>query len=473
MLGTRMSDTMQKKHKKRKGDRGKYANLDDIPDDIIVGILSLLPLKEAVATSVLSSRWRYLWRFTRMSLDFDVDHVTPKYGTLTCLSHVTKYLNKNRKTYIRWVNEVVDQHSGAIESLRVCYYLRRRHKKHIDRWIRFGLRSNVLERLELDFSERYPFCNDMKRYLYKFFPNFFCVKYVGFKTMKVLSLRHVSIRGEEIEYLLSNATLLERLVLEECQNLSHLRVCGHSLALKHLEIVATGRNLRRVEICDLVNLVSFYFKGDFKNYARNFILRNLPLLVDFHIGPSNFYRDLFSYFSCWLPQIQFLRMTDIPKRKVYSNYDYEYPILPNIKRVHYTLVHCGFENCGGLRNLRFIMKAFPNLERLELHVPSDDHSYSDRNRHNWPAEVPNCPHYQLKEVEIFSYNYFLGDMERVLYLIKHAVALEKIIVNCKCNQRLKRFKTKQQLFEAEEISKSHAMTQLQPQIPSHIEFILR
>nr|XP_048327336.1 uncharacterized protein LOC107410064 isoform X2 [Ziziphus jujuba var. spinosa] len=237
--------------------------------------------------------------------------------------------------------------------------------------------------------------------------------------MKVLSLRHVSIRGEEIEYLLSNATLLERLVLEECQNLSHLRVCGHSLALKHLEIVATGRNLRRVEICDLVNLVSFYFKGDFKNYARNFILRNLPLLVDFHIGPSNFYRDLFSYFSCWLPQIQFLRMTDIPK------------------------------------------------------VPSDDHSYSDRNRHNWPAEVPNCPHYQLKEVEIFSYNYFLGDMERVLYLIKHAVALEKIIVNCKCNQRLKRFKTKQQLFEAEEISKSHAMTQLQPQIPSHIEFILR
>ncbi|XP_060668477.1 F-box/FBD/LRR-repeat protein At1g13570 [Ziziphus jujuba] len=283
MLGTRMSDTMQKKHKKRKGDRGKYANLDDIPDDIIVGILSLLPLKEAVATSVLSSRWRYLWRFTRMSLDFDVDHVTPKYGTLTCLIHVTKYLNKNRKTYIRWVNEVVDQHSGAIESLRVCYYLRRRHKKHIDRWIRFGLRSNVLERLELDFSERYPFCNDMKRYLYKFFPNFFCVKYVGFKTMKVLSLRHVSIRGEEIEYLLSNATLLERLVLEECQNLSHLRVCGHSLALKHLEIVATGRNLRRVEICDLVNLVSFYFKGDFKNYARNFILRNLPLLVDFHI----------------------------------------------------------------------------------------------------------------------------------------------------------------------------------------------
>ncbi|KAH7511389.1 hypothetical protein FEM48_ZijujUnG0018400 [Ziziphus jujuba var. spinosa] len=148
----RMSDTMQKKHKKRKGDRGKYANLDDIPDDIIVGILSLLPLKEAVATSVLSSRWRYLWRFTRMSLDFDVDHVTPKYGTLTCLSHVTKYLNKNRKTYIRWVNEVVDQHSGAIESLRVCYYLRRRHKKHIDRWIRFALRSNILERLELVFS---------------------------------------------------------------------------------------------------------------------------------------------------------------------------------------------------------------------------------------------------------------------------------------------------------------------------------
>ncbi|XP_059636096.1 F-box/FBD/LRR-repeat protein At1g16930-like [Cornus florida] len=45
-----------------------------LPDEILIAILSLLTLKEAACSSILSRRWRYLWRYTtdemRISLNF-------------------------------------------------------------------------------------------------------------------------------------------------------------------------------------------------------------------------------------------------------------------------------------------------------------------------------------------------------------------------------------------------------------------
>ncbi|XP_037496519.1 putative F-box/LRR-repeat protein At3g28410 [Jatropha curcas] len=40
-----------------------YSNgIDDLPEPILVHILSFLPAKDAVKTSILSKKWEYLWR---------------------------------------------------------------------------------------------------------------------------------------------------------------------------------------------------------------------------------------------------------------------------------------------------------------------------------------------------------------------------------------------------------------------------
>ncbi|PRQ26816.1 putative F-box domain-containing protein [Rosa chinensis] len=103
-----------------------------LPDEILASILSLLALKEAQATSVLSRRWRHMWAST-VTLNFDS---APTMWSFVHSSTSSKSYNLKSKVegkisrFVPWINSVVKQHNvPCIELFRV-----RSHQSRIRRF---------------------------------------------------------------------------------------------------------------------------------------------------------------------------------------------------------------------------------------------------------------------------------------------------------------------------------------------------
>ncbi|KAL6283085.1 hypothetical protein ACE6H2_014014 [Prunus campanulata] len=178
------------------------------------------------------------------ALNFDVGN------TFRQLTELKRELRDEQSfRYVDWVNRVVEQHRGQnIERFRACFFLDCRFKSSIDKWIQFAIERRV-QILELEFlaeksfgDEDYTFPQKLlgisikkrsalEQFLYsawenlQYFPSLHsCGASIGFKSLKVLRLRHVGVTGEFIEYLLFNSPVLETLSLKgkggTCINMS-------------------------------------------------------------------------------------------------------------------------------------------------------------------------------------------------------------------------------------------------------------
>ncbi|XVE82077.1 hypothetical protein DITRI_Ditri15bG0117600 [Diplodiscus trichospermus] len=101
-----VSDTIQECNKTASPFEGNL--IDELPDHILVSILSLLSLKEAEKTSILSHRWRYLWTFTSRLVFYDSLWV-PAVPTWNGV----KSLKVERSRFIKWVNSTLKFHQGT------------------------------------------------------------------------------------------------------------------------------------------------------------------------------------------------------------------------------------------------------------------------------------------------------------------------------------------------------------------------
>ncbi|EYU21243.1 hypothetical protein MIMGU_mgv1a018844mg [Erythranthe guttata] len=222
-------------------------------------------LKDVVRTSVLSSRWRYLWMFTSGTLDFD------DWNTST--GKIMK-----REKFKALVNRVLNLHQGSrvdnlvIRFTNLCYQFR---TSEIDSWIHFAMRKKV-KGFELDFS-----VDDGFHCCYKF-PSIEELLLLSpssaFGSLRCLKLVDVDIDDEVIRYLLASCPYIEHLCIRDSDATMNLEVVGSLPNLRELEI-SNCLNIRSMEIY-ATNLVSCTYQG--RKISSPF--KNTPNLTELTLG---------------------------------------------------------------------------------------------------------------------------------------------------------------------------------------------
>ncbi|KDP31450.1 hypothetical protein JCGZ_11826 [Jatropha curcas] len=217
--------------------------ISDLPQSIVESILIRLPIRDAVKTSILSTKWRYRWA-TITHLVFD-DKCVAIYNDKGVLE----------KSLINFITRALFLHQGPIHKFQLSTsYLQ--CCPDIDQWLLFLSRCHIKELvLELGEGEwfRVPSClfnceklTRLELTRCEFDPP---SSFKGFLCLKSLNLYQVLVAPDAIEGLISGCPLLE------------------SLSLSYFDSLVLNINAP--------NLKYLCLEGEFKDIC----LENTPLLV--------------------------------------------------------------------------------------------------------------------------------------------------------------------------------------------------
>ncbi|KAL6509822.1 hypothetical protein OROGR_022310 [Orobanche gracilis] len=183
----------------------KYDRISRLPDSIIGNILSFLQFKTAVATSVLYSRWPNSWKHTT-NLDFNpykikLGKLATKEGEREMRMMQKRGLwDAERCEYIQLVNSVVSSHKApSLKRFAISFYVDQSAKCIVAKWLQFAF-SRGVEILVLDFMCTVP--HDKVSLEESLRESGLCSSpqtLILFKSLESLCLKHVKASGEAVK----------------------------------------------------------------------------------------------------------------------------------------------------------------------------------------------------------------------------------------------------------------------------------
>ncbi|GFP93090.1 F-box/LRR-repeat protein at3g03360 [Phtheirospermum japonicum] len=467
---------------KKCADTYHHADADDdwisrLPDDILVGILSSLPLKEAARTSILSSRWVNLWKHT-LRLDFDAR---------SALCRVAKHPDESeirtveRRKYINWVSKVLQSYKGLpLKEVRICFDLDKSSaQKAINHWLQFLFEGRV-ERLELDLSVNGDYGRSLKVCTIPIKKFMHHQARFDFRSLKALCLKSVDMTDEDVDFFLRSCPLLEHLVIDYALKISNLNICG-ALALKHLQICYC-LNVKSIKV-SVPNITSLKVTS-----VHALLLENCPKLVEVCVccGREEVYlQNLVPALNCCLSQLEILTLKLLLKTEIIE--ECKFPVLAKLKKLEIYFTANGDQSLIGLTSF---MRAAPYLEEFVITI----YWYKVLRTNRKVKNVVHSPHQHLKVVKFLGYYGRTSDVELVRYLVDNCVVLETIIIDpryqsdyfhipmdpVEIDEELPESNYQTTLVDYDELDKldavrtarNYAKQQLEGQLPQHIKLVI-
>ncbi|XP_077233345.1 F-box/FBD/LRR-repeat protein At1g13570-like [Tasmannia lanceolata] len=385
-----------------KMDKGRTSNLDvisNLPRDAIDTILMHLPIRDAVRTSILSTKWRYKWvnvpkiKFDSQCYPSSISSFDPKVVLLNL-----------KRTKI--VDQVLLQHRGPIQKFECSDYL---HPcSDFDHWILFLSRRGINEVI-IKFSGdhvtyKLPSClfSCQKLYHLRLECCIFNIptKFKSFSCLKSLYLREVCFFDNELECLISNSPLLEKLTFVCNYGSNRLKINAPNLRFLYLDASFEV-------LCFEYTPVLAYWKENFTECLRP---RDICSLTN--VLPRLLFVDKLGMQHHFL---QILALGDIPD-KVPNTFLY----LKNLS------LHVRFGNRKEIMVVLCLFRSAPLLEELEVNM----NSFIPRAENSdWEAqEVMDCMFYKLRTVKVTMTSGAKLEFEFIKLLLMNSPVLETLTI---------------------------------------------
>ncbi|KAL6175126.1 hypothetical protein ACLB2K_051769 [Fragaria x ananassa] len=244
--------------------------ISNLPGGVIQKILSYLPIREAVRTSVLSSNWRCKWAMLPR-LVFDDQQIG-----------ATSKSRRRKTTFVSIVDRVLLLQIGPIDAFELVYR-KFISASDVDRWILHLKRKSLKEFTLAKFrGSQYNVssCLFSCQELVHLDLHNCSVKppsvFKGFRRLKSLRLENINVAPDAFEKLIGYCPLLERLTLIDLNGITHLKIDAPNL--KFLEVHDTFEDVKVDNTLNLVDL-SIDF-GEASSHSSNLLkyFVQLPLM---------------------------------------------------------------------------------------------------------------------------------------------------------------------------------------------------
>ncbi|KAM5580792.1 F-box/LRR-repeat protein [Rosa sericea] len=410
--------------------------LTDLPEEILIHILSFLPTLYAVQTSLLSRQCRSLWSRVP-ALDFSYDTFPSAEPDPTADTDPTRL-------FADFVDRALVLRSNSpIRSFRLSFLYYHRYSSHVDSWLRCAVTRFQARELHLDLYVEKKYQNEVSLDQMYDFPLSLLrnsrvevlrltrcdlwlpadMSAMNLFSLRTVFLERIDMTDQMVRDFISGCPNLEDLEFHNSGGMENLKIRSEKLKRLALGYFYDCDSRNTVEI-DCPNL--WFLKFDCCSFTQ-FWLKNASSLVEFHIAIVH----VEQYYYLWSKVVKLLEQAPHVKHLNVQNWwlkfvtsENPFPKSFKLQNVRLLELRTGYTQYD-LVGMAALLELCPNLETMildHLHKIEEDESLPDEFL-NKPVKF-NIP--SLKHVKLLTFTGTEDEHNFVTMLKKQGAALQKI-----------------------------------------------